>query len=40
MFNSKRYLKPALTEEEVREIKEIFDLFDTERRGLVNPQGT
>jgi centrin-1 len=29
-FNAKSYERPGLTEEEVIEIKEAFDLFDTD----------
>lgn len=37
-YPSKGYERPGLTEEEVTEIKEAFDLFDPEGRGTVNPR--
>jgi Ca2+-binding EF-hand superfamily protein len=38
-FNAKNYEKPGLTEEEVIEIKEAFDLFDTDGGGSIDPKG-
>lgn len=29
LFNLERYLKPALTVEEIKDIKDVFDIFDT-----------
>ena len=29
-FNANKYLRPGLTEDEIEEIKEAFDLFDTD----------
>lgn len=29
LFNPERYLKPALTVEEIKDIKDVFDIFDT-----------
>jgi Ca2+-binding EF-hand superfamily protein len=40
LFNYKKYVKPSLNEVEVREIKDIFDLFDKEGKGSVDPKGT
>ena len=39
-FNAKAYERPGLTEEEVLEIKEAFDLFDTDGGGSIDPKGT
>lgn len=39
-FNAKSYERPGLTEEEVIEIKEAFDLFDTDGGGSIDPKGT
>lgn len=39
-FNAKNYEKPGLTEDEVIEIKEAFDLFDTDGGGSIDPKGT
>merc|ERR1719281_1459784 len=33
-FNPKKFERPGLTEEEIMEIKEAFDLFDTDSSGL------
>lgn len=38
-FNAKNYEKPGLTEDEVIEIKEAFDLFDTDGGGSIDPKG-
>lgn len=37
-FNAKNYERPGLTEEEVIEIKEAFDLFDTDGGGSIDPK--
>jgi centrin-1 len=37
-FNAKSYERPGLTEEEVLEIKEAFDLFDTDGGGSIDPK--
>ena len=39
-FNAKQFERPGLTEEEVLEIKEAFDLFDTDGGGSIDPKGT
>lgn len=39
-FNPKAFERPGLTEEEVMEIKEAFDLFDTDGGGSIDPKGT
>jgi len=38
-FNAKAFERPGLTEEEVLEIKEAFDLFDTDGGGTIDPRG-
>jgi centrin-1 len=38
-FNAKNYEKPGLTEDDVIEIKEAFDLFDTDGGGSIDPKG-
>ena len=38
-FNAKAFERPGLTEEEVMEIKEAFDLFDTDGGGSIDPKG-
>src|ERR1041384_6329202 len=37
-FNPKMYEKPGLTEDEILEIKEAFDLFDTDGGGSIDPK--
>lgn len=37
-FNPKAYEKPGLTEDEILEIKEAFDLFDTDGGGSIDPK--
>jgi len=32
------YIRPGLTEDEVEEIKEAFDLFDTDGSGSIDPK--
>ncbi len=38
-FNAKAYERPGLSEDEVMEIKEAFDLFDTDNGGSIDPKG-
>jgi centrin-1 len=37
-FNAKQYERPGLTEDEIEEIKEAFDLFDTDGSGTIDPR--
>ena len=37
-FNANKYLRPGLTEDEIEEIKEAFDLFDTDGSGAIDPK--
>lgn len=37
-FNPKLYERPGLTEDEIEEIKEAFDLFDTDGSGTIDPR--
>jgi Ca2+-binding EF-hand superfamily protein len=37
-FNPKAYERPGLTEDEILEIKEAFDLFDTDGGGTIDPK--
>ena len=37
-FNPKKYERPGLTEDEIEEIKEAFDLFDTDGSGQIDPK--
>jgi Ca2+-binding EF-hand superfamily protein len=37
-FNPKLYERPGLSEDEIVEIKEAFDLFDPDRTGFVSPR--
>uniref|UniRef100_A0A7S3N7S7 EF-hand domain-containing protein n=1 Tax=Euplotes harpa TaxID=151035 RepID=A0A7S3N7S7_9SPIT len=37
-FNANKYTRPGLTEDEVEEIKEAFDLFDTDGSGSIDPK--
>ena len=37
-FNAKQFERPGLGEDEIMEIKEAFDLFDTEDKGCINPR--
>ena len=39
-FNPKHYERPGITTEEVLEIKEAFDLFDTDGGGSIDPRCT
>ncbi len=38
-FDPKSFERPGLTEEEVIEIKEAFDLFDADGGGSIDPKG-
>jgi Ca2+-binding EF-hand superfamily protein len=37
-FNAKKFERPGLTEDEIEEIKEAFDLFDTDGSGAIDPK--
>jgi len=37
-FNANKYLRPGLTEDEIEEMKEAFDLFDTDGSGSIDPK--
>ena len=37
-FNVQKYQRPGLTEDEIEEIKEAFDLFDTDGTGHIDPK--
>jgi Ca2+-binding EF-hand superfamily protein len=37
-FNPKEYERPGLTEDEIEEIKEAFDLFDADGGGTIDPK--
>ena len=37
-FNAKKFERPGLTEDEIEEIKEAFDLFDTDGSGNIDPK--
>ena len=37
-FNANKYLRPGLTEDEIEEIKEAFDLLDTDGSGSIDPK--
>lgn len=39
-FNPSKFVRPGLNEDEVAEIKEAFDLFDTDGGGNIDPKGT
>lgn len=39
-FNASKFVRPGLNEDEVVEIKEAFDLFDTDGGGFIDPKGT
>lgn len=38
VFNALDYLRPGLTEDDIEEIKEAFDLFDSDGSGTVEPR--
>ena len=38
-FNPSKFVRPGLNEDEVAEIKEAFDLFDTDGGGEIDPKG-
>ena len=38
-FNAKAFERPGLSEDVVMEIKEAFDLFDTDNGGSIDPKG-
>ena len=38
VFNSLDYLRPGITEDDIDEIKEAFDLFDSDGSGTVEPR--
>lgn len=38
-FDTKPYERPGLTENDILEIKEVFDMFDKEHAGIINPKG-
>ncbi len=38
VFRPKDYERPGLTEDEILEIKEAFDLFDPDKTGYINPK--
>ena len=37
-FNAKKYERPGLTKDEIEEIKEALDLFDTDSSGSIDPK--
>ena len=37
-FNAKKFERPGLNEDEIEEIKEAFDLFDTDGSGTIDPK--
>lgn len=39
-FNAKPYVRPGLSESDIQEIKDHFDIFDREHIGSINPKGT
>jgi Ca2+-binding EF-hand superfamily protein len=38
-FNPSKFVRPGLNEDEIVEIKEAFDLFDTDGGGEIDPKG-
>jgi len=36
-FDPKKYLQPGLTEMDVIQIKEVFDEYDSQKKGFLNP---
>ena len=39
-FRYTEYERPGVSHDEVKEIKEVFDLFDTHRNGILRCRGT
>jgi Ca2+-binding EF-hand superfamily protein len=39
-FRYTEYERPGVSHDEIKEIKEVFDLFDSHRNGVVRPRGT
>lgn len=39
-FRLAEYERPGVSNDEVKEIKEVFDLFDTHRTGIIRSKGT
>ena len=37
-FYPKQYERPGISEDEILEIKEAFDLFDPDKTGFINPK--
>merc|ERR1711904_470044 len=37
-FNARKYERPGLKQDEIEEIKEAFDLFDTDQSGEIDPK--
>ena len=37
-FNAKKFERPGLTEDEIEEIREAFNLFDTDGSGMIDPK--
>merc|ERR1719392_224243 len=37
-FNARQYERPGLKQDEIEEIKEAFDLFDTDQSGEIDPK--
>ena len=37
-FNWRKYERPGLMQDEIEEIKEAFDLFDTDGSGTIDPK--
>lgn len=37
-FYPKQYERPGISEDEILEIKEAFDLFDPDKTGYINPK--
>ena len=38
-FSASKFVRPGLNEDEIVEIKEAFDLFDTDGGGQIDPKG-
>jgi hypothetical protein len=39
-FKYQEYERPGVSNDEIKEIKEVFDLFDSHRTGIIRPKGT